>query len=139
MTTAPIYLTWLNNKGGFQYFLFKAEKEYGVDLLTSGETRQNILPNWGKSWGETADTIDKQTYRTSKNYVIVRSQYLTMNQLQALKTIRTTPLVQIVNSRTDRRTVLVDVDSFKVYDESETNLMVQFKITFTDDIPSQRL
>ena len=75
----------------------------------------------------------------SKDYEIVRSQYLSANQRDALKRIKTSPLVQIVASRTDRTTVLVDVDSFKVYDEQDDTFTISFKINLTNEVPSQRV
>jgi len=139
MRVDPIYITWLNYLGGFEYFLFKAEKEYQVDIIESGVSKQNVLPDWPMSWGQTADTIDRQTYTKAKNKILVRSQHLTANQRDALKYIKTSPVVQIMYSRSDRRTVLVDKDSFRVYDESEDLYTMSFTITYTDDIPAQRL
>lgn len=137
MTVDPFQITFLNYLGGFEYFFFTAKKEYQVDIEETGETRKNILPDWPNSWGLNADTLDKQTFRKSRDTVIVRSQYLTFNQLTALKHIRTSPVVQIMTSRLDRRTVIVDSDSFKVYDESDKLFSMQFKIKFTNNIPSQ--
>lgn len=139
MSVTPFQITYLNHLGGFEYFFFTAKKEYGVDVEQTGETRENILPNWPQSWGKNADTLDKQTFRTSREYVIVRSQYLSFNQLQALKYIRTSPLVQIVYSRIDRLTVIVDTDSFKVYDEADKLFSVAFKVRLTNNVPSQRV
>lgn len=139
MSVDPYVMTFLNYLGGFEYFFFTAKKEYQVIIDAAGETKQNILPNWPQSYGQNADTIRKQTFRTSANSVIVRSQLLSVDQVQALKYIRTSPLVQIVYSRIDRRTVLVDTDTFKVYDEGDKTFSISFKIRFTDDIPSQRL
>ena len=139
MTVTPFQITFLNYLGGFEYFFFTAKKEYGVDVEETGETRENILPGWPGSWGLNADTIDKQTFRKSREYVIVRSQYLDLNQLQVLRQVRTSPLVQLMVTRLDRRTVIVDSDSFKVYDESEKVFSVQFKIRYTNLLPSQRV
>lgn len=139
MRVTPIYLTWLNYLGGFDYFFFTAQKEFQVDILETGTTRENIFPNWEKSWGETADTIDKKTFTKAKNKIAVVSQYLTENQRDVLKYIKTSPVVQIVLSRTDRRTVIVDNESFKVYNENEKVFIAKFNISFTDEIPSQKL
>lgn len=139
MSVTPIYITWLNYLGGFEYFFFTAEKEFQISIGETGQTRNNVLPNWPNSYGKNADTINKQTFRTSTKKVIVRSQHLTLNQLDALSHIRTSPLVQIVESRVDRRTVIVDTDSFKQYDEGEKLFTLIFTITYTDDIPSQRV
>lgn len=139
MQVEPYQITFLNHLGGFEYFFFTAKKEYQVVIEDARTTKQNILPNWGQSYGKTADTIEKQTMRVSRNAVIVRSQYLSLNQLEALTEIRTSPLVQIMYSRTDRRTVIVDADSFTKYDEKDKVFSVTFKITFTDNLPSQKV
>jgi hypothetical protein len=139
MTVDPYEITFLNYLGGFEYFYFTAKKEYQILIDEVGETTQNILPAWPQSWGENADTIRKQTFRRAANYVIVRSQYLSVAQVEALKYIRISPLVQLVYSRINRRTVIVDSDSFKVYDEKDKTFSMEFKIRFTDDLPSQRL
>lgn len=136
--TVPIYLTFLNYLGGLEYFMFTAEKEFSVDILTTGTTNRNTFPQWPQSWGETADTIERKTFTDAKNKTLVRSQHLTQNQRDALKYIKTSPVVQIVNSRTDRRTVIVDSDSFKIYDEGESLYTLQFYISYTDLIASQR-
>lgn len=139
MRVDPLYITWLNYLGGFEYFLFTSEKEYQIDITESGQTSQNVFPSWPNSWGENADTIDKKTFTKAKNKVLVRSQHLTENQRDALKFIKISPVVQIVYSRTNRRTVLVDTDSFKVYDEADKLFTIQFAITYTDELPAQRL
>jgi hypothetical protein len=139
MKADPIYITFLNYLGGFEYFLFKAEKEFQVEVEEVGQVRNNIFPQWPKSWGETADTIDRSTYRRTRNKVIVRSQHLTVNQRDVLKLIKSSPVVQVVYSRTNRRTVIVDSESFKVYDEADDLFSLQFTISYTDEIPSQRV
>lgn len=139
MTVEPIYITWLNHLGGFEYFPFTGEKQNDVDIMESGQVRQNIFPGWGNSYGQTADTIDKQTFTKAKNSIVVRSQHLTLNQLHAVSFIKISAVVQIVYSRNDRRTVLVDKDSFKKYDESEKLFTFQFRAIYTDDIAVQRL
>lgn len=139
MTVTIYYITWLNYLGGFEYFPFTAEKEFDVDVLETATTRKNIFPAWPNSYGKNADTIDKQTYRIAKNGVIVRSQHLSLNQVEALSFIRTSPLVQLMTTRIDRRTLIVDQDSFKKYDEGDKLFAMQFRVNFTDEIPSQRV
>ena len=139
MRVDPIYISFLNYLGGFEYFFFTAEKEYSIDVEDVQQTRRNIFPTWGKSWGETADTITRSTSRTTRKRIIVRSQHLTRNQRDILALIKSSPVVQIVYSRTNRRTVIVDSDSFRIYDEAEKTFAIQFAIVYTDEIPSQRV
>lgn len=138
MTREPIYITWLNNLGGFDYFFFNARNLYQVNVEESGTTEKNLLPTWPKSYDTTADTILKQTFRKSRNQILIRSQHLSRNQLEALTGIRTSPLVQHMISRNNRRTLIIDTDSFKKYDETEDLFSLQFTASYTDEIPSQR-
>jgi hypothetical protein len=137
MMPSILYLTYLNNLGGFEYFPFYKQKEFQIDVEEAGTTRNNILPNWPSSYGKNADTLTKQTYRVTRNKVIVRSQHLTLNQLNALSYIKSSTIVQIVVTRRDRRTVIIDTDSFKKYDERDKLFTLQFSFTYTDEIPSQ--
>lgn len=139
MNVTPIYLTWLNYLGGFDYFIFLAEKEFQLEVTETQTNSKNIFPTWPKSYGETADTIDRKTFTDAKNKIVVRSQQLTANQRDVIKYIKTSPVVQIVTSRRDRRTVIVDNESYKIYDEGDKLFTVQFTITYTDEIPAQRL
>lgn len=139
MTVTPYTMTFLNYLGGFEYFFFTAKKEYQVVIENSGETKENLLPNYPKSYGTFADTIRKQTFREASENIVVRSQYMSLSQIEAMKYIRVSPLVQIMYSRTNRRTVIVDSDSFKVYDEADKLFSLQFTIKFTNTLPSQRV
>lgn len=132
-----ICLSWLNYLGGMDYWNFTSEKEYQVSIEEASKTKTNIFPQWPKSYGEFADTIEKQTFRKSRTQVQVKSQYVTEAQIEAIKYIKTSPLVQIVNSRQDRRTVIVDEDSFTVRQDRQKLFDISFTITYTDEIPSQ--
>lgn len=132
-----IYMTWLNYRANFEYWDFQAEKEYQVEIGETQETKQNIFPEWPNSYGSFADTIRKETSRISRNQIRVISQHLTQEQADAISFIKSSPVVQIVVSRSDRRTVIVDKDSFVKYKDNDKTFTVQFTITYTDDIPSQ--
>lgn len=134
-----VLLSWLNYLGGFDYWSFQGESEHAIDITNSGETTANIFPTWPRSYGEHADTIKKQTFRESANRKFIFSQHLTQSQADAIAYIKTSPLVQIVNSRQDRRTVIVDTDSFVKYKDGDRTYFISFNIMYTDNIPSQRL
>lgn len=139
MRVDPIYLTFLNYLGGFEYFFFTAQKEFNIDVEETQQSRKNIFPTWPKSWAETADTVSRSISRATRKRILVRSQHLTRNQRDVLSLIKSSPVVQIVYSRTNRRTVIVDSDSFRIYDEADKTFSIQFSISFTDEIPSQRV
>lgn len=135
-----IRLTWLNNLAGFEPpWAFTGETDHTIDITGAGETKKNIFPEWPKSYGEFADTIRKQTFRESAKREFVFSQFLTQDEADAIAYIKSSPLVQIINSRTDRRTVIVDTDSFSKYKDGDKTYTISFNILYTDDIPSQRV
>lgn len=134
-----IRLTWLNNLGGFEYWAFTAKADHIREIQEAIETKKNILPNWPKSYGADADTIRKQTKRVSNKAYTIRSQFLTENEADALSYIKSSLLVQIINSRNDRRTVIVDSDSFIVRKDGDKTFEIAFNVSFTDDIPVQSL
>lgn len=130
-------LQWLNNLGGFDAWRFTGKKDHIVEITEALETKKNILPNWPKSYGASADTIRKQTLRTSNKSYVLRSQYVTEEQLDAIAFIGSSVLVQIVNSRGDSRTVIVGTDSFFKRKDGDKTFEISFTVSFTDDIPSQ--
>lgn len=134
-----IDLTWLNNLGGFEYFRFNANKDHIREIQEVITTKNNILPSWPKSYGADADTIRKQTKRVSNKAYTIRSQHLTTDQVDAISFIKSSILVQILVSRYDRRTVIVDTDSFIVRKDGDDTKEISFNVSFTDDIPVQSL
>lgn len=132
-------LTWLNHLGGFDYWTFKTNFDYGVAIEGTSTSRQNILSQWPKSFGAGADTITKENYRESRQNITVRAENITMEQIDDLYRIRTSSLVQIVTSRTNRRTVLVDDSSFSYKQQTESLFNLEFSIAMTDLLPNQSL
>lgn len=131
-------ISWLNYLGGFDYWFFTGYKDYGLEVVETGETTNNLFPNWPKSYGANADTIRKQTFRKTRKQVIVRSQKLTKTQAQEMgDQIKSSPLVQIIDSRRNRRTVIVDSGSIIVRRDKDKMHALFFTITYTDDYPSQ--
>jgi hypothetical protein len=127
-----MYISWINNLGHFDYWFFQGYKDNVIDIEDSGETEVNIFPEWPNSYGE-------QTFVKASEQWVLRTSNLTTAQVEALKKIKTSPLVQIVNSIYDRRTVIVDKNSFTAYEEKNKLHELSFTITYTDDVPSQRV
>lgn len=131
-----IKLCWLNNLGGYDYWTFKANKEYMVEIVASGETETNLLPAWPSSYDDTASTIRRNTYRYSRNQILIRSGYVSEDEVKALAYIKSSILVQIIEGKS-LRTVIVDTNSFVVYRDDDKLRTIEFTVTFTDDIPAQ--
>lgn len=132
-----IKLTWVNNLGGFDYWTFKAEKDYITEVTNTQESTKNVLPGWPQSYGHTADTLRYETMRQSRRQYIVRSQNgLTLDEAFAIAYIKSSPLVQIMEGTT-RRTVTVDTGSLRITGDGDKLREIEFTITETGDIPAQ--
>jgi len=132
-------MSWLNNLGGFDYKTFKSAASFGVAIEGTKNVNKNIFTNWPKSFGANADTIKQETMRSSRQTVTVRAENLTADQVSDLFRIRTSPLVQIVTSRTDRRTVIPDAGSFVYLQQNQDLFNLEFTFAYTDNLPSQSL
>ncbi len=135
-----VMISWLNPLSGFEpAWKFTTETGKAIDILSATETTKNIFPEWPKSYGEFSDTIRKQVSRESTNRLFFTTQYLTEDQADAVAYIKTSPLVQIVNSRSDRRTIIVDTDSFTKYTDNQKLITISFSARYTDNIGSQKV
>jgi hypothetical protein len=134
-----IYLTWRNALGGFDYWLFTANKDHNINILETQEKERNIYLEWDKSYGEGQDTIRQETSRRSRRELLVRSQDVERDQIDYISGIKTSSLVQIVTSKYNRRTVIVDRAGFTVRQDNDKQFNIEFSIIFTDEIPSQSL
>ena len=138
-SSQDFYIVWLNYLGGYDYWNFTARKQYAIDITENKTQEKNIYNQWPNSYGEFADSIVKQTVRTGKNTITVNSQFLTSDQEDAIKLLTTSPLVQICTSQYDRRTILVDASNVEVRRDQDKTRKMMFKVTYTDDLPSQSL
>lgn len=134
------YISWLNNLGGFEYWPFVGYKDHNLEITETGTTTKNIFPQWPKSYGVNADTIRKQTFRKSRKQKVIRSQVLTRDQANVIgEEIKSSPLVQLISSRRDRRTLLVDDASFTVTQDRNKVHFLNFTVTYTDNVPTQHV
>ena len=134
-----IDISWLNYLGGFDYWRFKGFADYGNEITQTIEDKKNILPQWPQSYGEGADTIQREISRSSRATVVLRAENLTADQVNDLYRVKLSPLIQIVNSATDRRTVIPDRSSFTHYPQANKLFTFSFTITYTDENPAQSL
>lgn len=134
------YISWLNNLGGFEYWPFVGYKDHNLEITETGSTTKNIFPQWPKSYGVNADTIRKQTFRKTRKQKVIRSQVLTRDQANVIgEEIKSSPLVQLISSRRDRRTLLVDDASFTVTQDRNKVHFLNFTVTYTDNVPTQHV
>jgi hypothetical protein len=135
-----VYISWLNYLGGFEYWLFISYVDHQINVLETGETKKNIFAGWPKSYGANADTVTKQTFRRTKKQKVIRTQTYTREQAQEIgEQLKSSPIVQLISSRRDRRTVIVDSDSIVVVTGRNKIHNLSFTITYTDDYPTQHV
>lgn len=127
-----IYLKWLNYLGGMDSWLFTADKDYGIEIEGVETAEKNIFIGWDASYD--GQKIKYDIKRTARETILVRSQNLTLDQINAIKYIKTSPLVMW-----DGKNVSVDSSGFTVYTETDKLYSISFTITMTDLIPSQNL
>ena len=133
-----VYLSWLNYLGGFEYWLFITYVDHQIEVSETGTTKKNIFAGWPKSYGANADTVTKQTFRRSKKSKLIRTQTFTREQAQEIgEQLKSSPLVQLISTRKDRRTVIIDTDSMVVVKGANKIHNLSFTITYTDDYPTQ--
>ena len=132
------YITWYNNLGGFEFWEFFGYKDKILSVEATGETKVNIFNGWPKSYGANASTITKQTFRRTRRQELIRSQNLDRQVLERIgDEIRTSPLVQLITTRRDRRTVIVDNSSVTVRRGIDKIYSLSFTISYTDQIANQ--
>lgn len=132
------YISWMNYLGGFEYWPFTGWKDHVMSIESTGTSERNIFPQWPKSYDANADTMRKQSFRKARIQKVIRSQVLTREQAQNMgEAIKTSPMVQIIDSRRDRRTVIVDDQSFTVYQDRNKVHNFSFTITYTDPYSNQ--
>ena len=131
-----IYLTWINNLGGWEYWNFTAEKEYGVDIEDSSEFDANIFNDWDDNFinGETVTALETVRARDTRT---VRSQFLTQTQVDAIANIKTSIRVQQIRDDGTKITVLIDKKSFKIREDQQKLYTIEFSLRYTDLIPVQ--
>jgi len=130
-----IYLAWRNYRGGMDQWLFTAQKDYGIDIES---VKASEISEYIGTTGN--DRIRFDTERMASETIVVRSQNVTLQEIQALKYIKTSPLVQeVVTPESVYRTVLIDADSFAIYSDGDKLYSIEFTLTYTDRIPSQSL
>lgn len=132
-------ICWLNNLGGFEWKCFRSSSDLGVNIESTKTVNKNIFQNWPNSFGEGADTIKQETSRNTRQTITLRAENQTSDQIQDLFRIKTSPLVQIVNSANDKRTIIPDSGSFVYYKQRDKLFNFEFTAEFTDNLPSQAL
>ena len=125
-----IYLTWLNELGGWEYWKFTSEKNYNLNIESKDTIKRNVFADWDTDFitGDTElDVINSSAYKE----VDVFSQYLTLDQVEAISVIKYAIKVQVVDGD-NKVTVVVDSSSITVHKDSDDDTLhtIRFKIRY---------
>jgi len=133
-----IYLMWLNQFGGWDFWKFNAEKDYGTEFTDSQRTEKNIYNNWPKSYN--SGSLNEEARIKGFQTITVRSQHLTSAQADSIGGIKKSMNVIWIKeglTLSDKVTVLVDKNSFQRFNETDQLHTITFTIRQTDDIATQ--
>lgn len=128
-TKQNIYLTWLNNLGTWEYYNFKAEKDYGVDIKDSPSFTRDVFNNWDAGFIN-GETQDDYISIVASDKVTVRSQFMTLEELIGVKNIKYAIRAQEIRSDNSKITVMVDKSSFKVRSDGDKLYQLEFDIKY---------
>lgn len=133
-----IYLMWLNQFGGWDFWKFNAEKDYGTEFTDSQRTEKNIYDNWPQSYN--SESLNEEARVKGFQVITVRSQHLTAEQADLIGGIKKSMNVIWVKeglTLSDNVTVLVDKNSFQRFNETDQLHTITFTLRQTDDIATQ--
>ena len=132
-----IYLRWINYLGGWDSWLFQGYQDLGVNITEAQETKRDIFNIWDNDFTEgttQSDYIRVQSQSTR----VVRSQFLTEAESDAIKWIKQSVKVQSINqtlacAEQNRITVLVDKNAFTIRTTERKLRTISFNLRFTND------
>ena len=135
----PVYLTWLNHLGGWEYWNFCAQSDFGIEIQEVTTAKKNIFSNWPQSFID-AETEEEYVSIQAKKSITIRAENLSNEEADFISSIKTSIHVQwMIDGFTDKRTVLVDKDSFVYKTETEKLQSITFNILMSDDEPIQTI
>lgn len=124
-----IWLQWLNTLGNWEHWSFTAWKTYGFDISGTRTIERDIFQNWD------ADFIVGQTEREhisvkAAEAITVRSQDLTVQQINAIAPIKYSIKVNDETDIANIVTVLVDKGSFQYRTDADKRRTIEFIIRY---------
>ena len=129
MSTSQKYqlqLTWLNSLGGWEYWNFLAKKTEGYDIDDSKTVERDVLQNWDTDF-IAGDTEQETLFIAARRKVVVRTQLLTLQQINAIAKINLSIRVRDVLNDV---TVTIDRSSFEYRTDGEKLHSLEFAINY---------
>jgi len=132
----PVHLTWLNNLGNWEHFVFKAEQTFKTEFKNSNLARKSNFDNWDNSF--TSDETQDFYYNIEAfEGLLITSQLVEEDYAKTIAQIKESIQVQRIFSDLSKRTVIVDKESFEYFTDNEKLTQIQFEIRYSDELPIQ--
>ena len=125
-----IMISWYNTLGGLEVFNFQAFKSYGWDIGKTEKSKRDTFASWESNFTNADQEIDILKI-DARESIIVRSQNLTQQQIDAISQIRISPRV-----KDEDRDLVVDIDrrSFSYRKDHDKRHEISFTIRYPDQI-----
>lgn len=132
-----IVLQWLDTLGGWEHWNFTAWKTHGWDIANVKTIKRDIFQDWDTDFIEGLTESEHISLESNEN-ITVRSQDLTLQQINAIARIKLSIKVNDETSITNIVTVIVDKNSFKYRTDNDKRHSIEFNIRYpSEQIQSQ--
>ena len=124
-----ITLSWLNPLGGWEFWKFQANKTYGYSISNTQTIKRDIFQDWSTTFIAGQTESEHLSIEASES-IRVRSQNLTVQQMNAIAMIKFSLKVQDITDISNKVTVLVDKGSIQYRTDGEKITSLEFDITY---------
>jgi len=124
-----IVLQWLNTLGGWEHWNFTAWKTHGYDIGNVNTIKRDIFENWDTDF-IAGGTEQEHISLEASEAITVRSQDLTLQQINAIARIKFSIKVNDETDISNITTVLVDKGSIQYRTDADKRHTIQFNIRY---------
>lgn len=130
------FITWLTSLGAWEYWLFKGEKDYKIDITEDIIATKNRFENWD------TDFINEETgsfFSSVRAYEEkeIRSGQLTEGQADAIAKLKHSIQAQEIKEDDSKFTILIDKGNITIRRDGDFFAEIAFNIRATDEIAIQ--
>ncbi len=128
-----IVLNWLNTLGDWEHWNFTAFKTYGDEISNVNTIKRDIFQDWDTDF-IAGRTESEHLSLDANDLIVVRSQDLTVQQINAIKNIKKSIKVNDETDVSNIVTVLVDKASFQFRTDKDKRHSIEFTIRYPGQI-----
>lgn len=132
-----VFITWLNNLGAWEYWLFQGNTTYGYEVEESQLADRSSFEDWDANFtgAETERFYADVKARIART---IRAVNLSQQQAQALGTLLYSIAVQEFFEDGNKQTVLIEKGGKEIRTEQEKLIDLEFDMVNTQRLPTQR-